>query len=424
MLNNAFDMKKYNNIDELFKDELQDHKVNPEKDLWPEMEKAMFKPKPSKWKYIIPLLLISIAIFYFSNNFIEVKDQSSPDSKLSTLSPDISANDKDEIITEFDISKDSSNNVSDTKTGDYNSVKVEDIATVVNQDNSDNGLTRNVEVITEESMNINKYYQQKTINERKHGYIDLNNDHLINSLNVEITIPQLYNNKRKLTIYSFITASAGMAYYSNSTDKFTWSVDMGAGYKVGRLYFETGIGYQQMKENGYYRIDYSSEDSVGYYNKVVSFELDQENPEQILYNIKQTTVYDSVDHYTHSSPIYTYNYINIPITIGYRFYNSEKFNISIQGGIILSILNNTHRPDISYNNPETKLIGITNLTSQRASNNLRMHIGLRVNTTLFRGVSLSVQPEFTKWLNSIYTSDHDKALPYTMSIKAGIYYNF
>ena len=227
-------------------------------------------------------------------------------------------------------------------------------------------------------------------------------------------------------MYTGASASAAMTYYPTSIDQLTWSADLVYGYKLNQLYIETGIGFQKMKEQGVFQIDYRTNDSVGYYNKVLSFAVNPDNPNEITYNTKSTTVYDSVDHILLQSPIYSYNYLVIPLKVGYKFMVFPKFSVSAETGIIYSLLNKIETPNITYDDPNTSLIGIQNNTPTRVDHNFRIHAAIRLNYSLTSTISIVIQPEFTKYLNSINENNptSNKVKPYTMGARFGIFFDF
>ncbi|MCF6171761.1 MAG: hypothetical protein L3J66_12350 [Bacteroidales bacterium] len=232
--------------------------------------------------------------------------------------------------------------------------------------------------------------------------------------------------RNNIHFYTGVGATGAMAYYPSTTDQFTWSADLALGLKVHRFYFESGVGYQEMQERGIYQIDFRSRDSIGYFNEVVSFEIDPQNPDQITYKTKKTTVYDSVDHYIHSTPLFKYSYLNIPLKVGYRFLNKERFSVSAEAGMIFSKMLSKQIPEVSLNNPEYELIAITRQTPERVDLNLQWQLSLRLNYRFEKNMSVAVQPVFTKYINSIYDTKagYPDVKPYAMGLRFGLYFDF
>jgi len=126
----------------------------------------------------------------------------------------------------------------------------------------------------------------------------------------------------------------------------------------------------------------------------------------------------------YKSPLYSYNYVVIPIKFGYKFFQKEKISLSAETGIIYSYLTKTIAPVVTYDDSNSQLIGINNNTPQRVEHNFRLHIALRLNYSITKTISVSAQPEFTSFINSIHSSSYGTNKPYTMGIRFGILFDF
>jgi hypothetical protein len=181
-----------------------------------------------------------------------------------------------------------------------------------------------------------------------------------------------------------------------------------------------------MQERGTYLIDLRSYDSVGYYTRVESFAVNPDNPDNINYNTREVAVYDSVYTYTHTTPLFKYDYVNIPLTLGYRFLETEKITMSLNTGLILHLLAGKEVPENEMVYPESTVIRTSDITPERVDWNLRWQIGIRLNYKLTPSLGLAAEPVFTKYLNSVYDTGkgYKNVKPYTMGIRVGVYYGF
>ncbi len=440
-------MKKYNNIDEFFKEKVSGYKVTPSDKVWNNIESEYFRERTSGARNIIILAFIALLLITGSiltwNMF-----------KSNTEKEIVAQYQNKELVATKSINTAESNN--ETKTNQETKINTineesQDIANIKKESlSNEKQIKSNLVVDKREIIELTKTIitDPKTSDD---FFVDFNpqsglsdvfqldkmkmkntksiqnptKPSILDNYN-EITIDEYIERRKNLHLYTGASTSIAMTYYSNTTDQSTWTADLVYGLKLKRFYIETGIGFQKMKEQGNFQIDYKTNDSIGYYNKVVSFELNPNNPSEITYNVKTTTVYDSIKHQLLQSPLYHYNYISIPIKFGYKFYQHPKFSISAETGIIYSLLTNTLSPKVSYNDPDSQLIGITNNTPERVEHSIRVHIAIRLNYNIAKTISLNVQPEFTSFLNSIYDkqSVSNKAKPYTMGMRFGICFDF
>ena len=415
-------MKKYNNIDNLFREGVSDFKVTPSESLLKDIEAARLAQNGSGRKaiylWILAALLLLIAgisgWFFFGGQSTEKAIHPNQITEEVILEKQIEVHENQELIPS------------------------ENTVVPVNELEKDESIIENeiaIQYIVEEENNTNILYEPSNI-----AHQNVNVDELqyrsiyeIAQMEPEPIDPRTvkgmeeYLEKRSnVHFYTGVGATVAMAYYPSTTDQFTWSTDLALGLKLHDFYIESGVGYQDMQERGIYQIDFKTHDSIGYYNEVVSFEINPQNPDEITYKTQQTTVYDSVDHYEHKTPLFKYSYLNIPLKVGYRFYQKDRFSVAAEVGVIFSKMLSKEIPEPTINNPEYELIAIINQTPERVDLNFQWQVSLRLNYRFAKTMSVAVQPVFTKYINSIYDtkSGYPNVKPYTMGVRFGIYFDF
>lgn len=445
-------MKEFKNIDELFEKNLSEFKIVPGKKSWDNLESELFSPKKAYLREIatvVVLLLIAGATYWYlgtedTSEIIESKKitdiNNAPEKSKQQLEENIksleNSDELDQTINNNTLHEIPTTEIIDSNTWDlgnsdltseeiYNATENNQSHLLANNNSDDNeDLINNTDELQSHTLSGNSYMSIHRISSRNNGSLISDNYNPIGYSNSKISIDEYIEKKRNIHIYTGASISAGIMYYNDTPDMFTWGTDLSFGYRLKDFYIESGIGYQQVKQHGDYRIDYQTNDSVGYYQEVVSFELNPDNYTEITYNTKTTTVFDSVSHYNHTSPVYQYNYINIPLKVGYTAFNTDNVSLSVESGIIYSMLNSTVVPTLTYNIPESTIMGISNNTPDRVANNFKLHMALRATYRIHNSLSISIQPEFSKYLNSIYSNPDHKHMPYSMSIRGGLFFNF
>jgi hypothetical protein len=428
-------MKEYKNIDELFKEGISGFAPPPPSDkVWAGIEKATFptaatkKITYSKWMIAAIILLFvgsfTIWFFPFSGNQTDV-------SKNEYLSEETNINtNKNQNLSEQKLSKQKHNNPSKNEFF----VNEENIEKTNNELPFENDRKEVSNLIVEkpffvsggneesdkEILDVFDIQKMNSKSIYEIAYLDEN------MIDKQITLEEYLKKRKKLHTYSGLGIKAAMAYYPNTQDQFTYTAEANFGIILNKFYIETGVGYQHMKERGIYKYTYKSNDSIGYYNRVVSFDFDPLNPDNITFKTSQTTVYDSIVHINEEAPLFNYTYLNIPLKLGYRIWEKDKFSLGLETGLIFSKMLSKEIPIAVFNNHESSLLKIDDNTPKRVDVNLQMLVAIRFNYKFSRAISLSVQPEFTKYLNSVYdTKIGDPNIkPYTMGMKFGIYYDF
>jgi hypothetical protein len=278
-------MKEYKNIDELFKDAASGFEPQPSEKVWVGIEEGVFNAGHSKrmvyvkWTLAaILLLLIGVSsLWYFSS---EEKQQIIEDTGVKLKMPvDVyeAKVEKETIALKIDKTIEDKSGFKD------NAVPIE---TNITQTEINEVTTSNQEfLILEDS---DDKIEMLPANEFTIEQVKPRSIYEIAYLNAEpvekqITVEEYIEKRKKLHTYTGLGIKPAMVYYPNTEDQFTYTAQADFGIVLNKFYIEAGVGYQQMKERGVYKFNYKSNDSIGFYNKVVSFEIDPLNPDNISF---------------------------------------------------------------------------------------------------------------------------------------------
>ncbi len=434
-------MKEYKNIDNVFKESASGFKPKPSGKVWSgiinEVEKDIVVDKSFNYRrlaaLVLLLLLTGSAIWYFiGGDKSSSKDRIIADKEIITKDKPIVNKQVDENLTTNQLIED----VDNTDDNIVNNVDVKNknsVETTLITDKTEKTDRRVLFENTNNQSDINNEIEdnQITNNVTNINFIKSSSIYDIATadyslLDKKIDLQEYMLKRKNLHTYSAISAKAALMYYPNTTDQFTYTVDAEFGIVIKDFYIQSGIGYQKVKERGIYNYYYKTNDSIGYYNKVLSFEINPLNPDEITYKTAKTTVYDSIEHIKTHSPLFYYDYLNVPIKIGYRIKTFDKLNISIESGVIFSKLISSKTPTTNFYIPESTLLNIEDKTPLRTNFNYQWVLALKMNYKILNSVSISVAPEYTKYLNSIYKPSIgvSSTKPYSMGIRFGIYYDF
>lgn len=183
---------------------------------------------------------------------------------------------------------------------------------------------------------------------------------------------------------------------------------------------ETGAALCLSEDNGRYMINYNSYDSLGFYNKVVAFSLQEDGT--IHFDTEIEGVYDSIDHRIESSTRNRYTYLQIPLMAGYRFYSNRFFTLSMKAGPLFSLMLGSDEPPVTFSQERANLRSIENLSPARLSTDWQMAASLGIGLSLSRRFSLSVEPTYKTYLRPVYRNHHIR--PQSFGIRAGLLYRF
>jgi len=197
-------------------------------------------------------------------------------------------------------------------------------------------------------------------------------------------------------------------------------------YKISSFSIMSGLGFSRMEDIGSYQVNYITNDSVGYFLRVVSFAPDPRNPGQVTYILREEAIYDSVPHYAISDKTNYYTYIDIPLSFGYTFFQKNRVSFTAAIGIKFSILADKQEPAVDFWISDAELVDIERQIPTRLSTNWRFTAGIDFGYLFTKKFSLHLEPSFEQYISPVYAKQpgYKPKKPYVTGVKAGIRYNF
>jgi hypothetical protein len=197
-------------------------------------------------------------------------------------------------------------------------------------------------------------------------------------------------------------------------------------YKIAAFSVMSGIGFSRMEDIGSYQVNYITNDSVGFYLRVVSFTVDPRNPGQITYVLEEEPIYDSVPHYIIEDKTNYYSYIDIPLAFGYTFLQKSRISLTVSAGIKFSVLVDKKEPTVDFWISDAELVDIERQVPARMNTNWRFTAGVDFGYLFTQKFSLHLEPVFEQYISPVYAEQpgYKPRKPYVMGVKAGIRYNF
>ncbi|MHC1777488.1 MAG: hypothetical protein AB9834_18960 [Lentimicrobium sp.] len=228
--------------------------------------------------------------------------------------------------------------------------------------------------------------------------------------------------RNRMPVIGGVYASMDWIDYGSGNKKQSMAAGISLSTFKGPWLVETGLAYSLSEDNGRFMISYNSYDSIGYYNKVVSFTPDPENPGTVQFNTEVQGVYDSIDHELETKTNNRYSYLQIPLMAGYQLYAGRLFTIGLKAGPVFSVMLGSDEPAAAFEQEGTTLNSIDNLSPQRVSTNWQVAAGLGIGMHLSPRLTLLAEPTYKYYLRPVYQNHNTK--PQSIGIKAGLLYRF
>lgn len=237
-------------------------------------------------------------------------------------------------------------------------------------------------------------------------------------------------NRDNINPAPFFAAGFGITpeatYYSGPENysKVNFSVNGSLTYNISRFSVSLLPGITYTSDEGSYRVTYKSHDSIGFFNRVVSYVVDPVT-NQITYNTETVSIYDSVIHSADDRTLNRYTYINIPLLFGYRLFESTRFSLSVRLGPAVSMLVASREAEPVIDYPNSTIIRVENTTPARVQTNWQMWVDLSLEYRVTPAISLYVAPVYKYYFSPIVEKENIQyGKPWSLGVGVGLHYSF
>jgi Outer membrane protein beta-barrel domain len=196
-------------------------------------------------------------------------------------------------------------------------------------------------------------------------------------------------------------------------------------YHFSRFSIQTGIALGYVYDEGKYSTKYISKDSIGYFTSIISFYVNPDNQNEIIFNTKDVAVYDSLQHYSDDRTRNRYTYLEFPLLFGYRLIETNRLSMDIMAGPAVTLLVGTRlaEPYIEY--PNARIVRIDDNTPQRVKTTWKIALSLHLEYRVSKHLGCYLEPSYKYYFNSFTEKEQTSARsPYSIGVGLGIRYHF
>ena len=193
----------------------------------------------------------------------------------------------------------------------------------------------------------------------------------------------------------------------------------------GLISLRTGIGVSVSKGITTNSVEYN--DYLGSYNKLDSITFDfneQSNNFEPKMYMSSEKVWDSIGKEDSTDIIKRYTYLQIPLVLGFDFWQKGKISIGVRIGTTMSVMLASHQLTGAYDPGENLVIGVSQLTPSRVNLNWQAMAGFSASAVLTKRLSIELEPQARYYYGSIYEKSGNEYKPWSIGIRAGIVYKF
>jgi hypothetical protein len=190
-------------------------------------------------------------------------------------------------------------------------------------------------------------------------------------------------------------------------------------FHIGRYSIRTGAGLSVTKGTNELSINYN--DYLGHYNKLDSIQFTWNTTHSNwvpTYFFSNENVWDSLMKMANSRVVKRYIYLQIPLILGYDFWQNEHFSLGLRAGPILSVLLKTEVLSDNYDPGMNKIILINRIAPERIQTNWQILGGFNATYRISRRIGIELEPEIRYYFNSIYEKSAINKKPWSVGIHA------
>lgn len=435
--------ERKHSIDKLFHESLSGHKLEPSASVWTSLSGHIPSARGRKGLYYLAAAIIigALSIFTISELSTDHKPEEAVEKEISTpiIEPENSINQ-----TQAESLPDQPDeSTSELRTADNTTVRDQSYSSPsiakpapTSADQKENSTITSVSSVSSENMedkDASKIdYQTLDLLDYRIASIELNEDIDMQMEEVRQSGKPVFGLStkdgyaKKADIIFGAAFSPAVNIYPDGQNRNDYSLEFVTAYEKSRFILETGIGGNYTTESAKYGISYTSYDSVGYFINVNSFNTVHDYPDSIRFETSMKNVYDSVDHYTIKENTNKYAYLQIPLRIGYRVFQKDRFSLDLKLGILFSIQVYKEVPEVPYEGNDVEPIEVVRYSPDRLKTNWQYTASIGMNYHLNKNFRLTLEPFYRQYIKSVYSpgSEYSARSPYAFGLRGGIYFHF
>ncbi|MGA2822527.1 MAG: hypothetical protein ABSE72_03280 [Bacteroidales bacterium] len=202
-------------------------------------------------------------------------------------------------------------------------------------------------------------------------------------------------------------------------EKYGNNFGIGGTFHFGRYSIRTGAGLSITKGTNELAINYNK--YIGNYNKLDSilFAWNETHTKLMpTFFFSNENVWDSLMKVADAKVVKRYTYLQVPLILGYDFWQNDHFSIGLRGGPILSVLLKTEVLSDNYDPGKNKIILINRIAPERIQINWQILGGINTTFHFSHRLGFELEPEIRYYFNSVYEKSAINKKPWSVGVHA------
>ncbi len=207
--------------------------------------------------------------------------------------------------------------------------------------------------------------------------------------------------------------------------KFVNNFGIEGTFHFGRFSVRTGAGISVARGTNELEVEYN--DFLGAYNKLDSMNFTWNDPTHTyiptMYMSKQD-VWDSLMKLDYARVVKRYTYLQIPMVMGYDFWQSDRVSLGVRLGPVMSILFASKQLSEEYDPGNKRIVSVNNIAPEQVSLNWQVMGGFNAAFRLTDALNIEVEPCVRYYFNSVYEKPANNTKPWSAGVRAAFIVRF
>lgn len=187
----------------------------------------------------------------------------------------------------------------------------------------------------------------------------------------------------------------------------------------------TGVGIAIAKGSSSSYVSYKPYKGSYQHLDSLNFVYDMQSEQLIaIYHTSERNIYDSISKDLINKIDKQYTYLQIPLIFGYKFYEHERFGMSVSAGPTLSLLLDTKESNSTYDPGKDLIIETTTVSADRIKTNWQFSAGLGFSYHFTPRLHVEIEPHVKYYFNSVYEKAATTRKPWSLEFRTGLLYTF
>lgn len=208
--------------------------------------------------------------------------------------------------------------------------------------------------------------------------------------------------------------------------KFITNFGIEGTFRFGRYSIRTGAGLSISKGTNQLQIEYN--DYLGSYMKLDSMTFTWDNNHHqiipLAWYLTNKDVYDSLMKLEDAKIVKRYTYLQVPLILGYDFFQRNKVSMGFRAGPVLSVLLSEKILSDTYDPGKKRIISINEITPEQVNLNWEIMVGFNAAFRLWRNLGIEIEPYGKYYFNSVYQSSGNTGKPWSVGLRASLFISF